>query len=239
LWCPSHQCIRAVSSALFLSPTIPFFSLIVLLSSFRPIPVLSCPNSLNQTEGDMAEQLRLSRLRLSGSKVIYPYYAPSPSLSAEGSGVPSGEVNFLNCLPILYGYISKVMKQSVSPHEIFDFKEEPMSSLNSTVRRHIVCVLYPSPQGVIFVDDDEINAFWGDESVSDVVLPAELLFNMKPEEIAKRRAGYVAVVRLHQNNLLNSCNEPTAYALNNCIQVCPPFAVKDNFRLKHRYAKTP
>jgi hypothetical protein len=185
----------------------------------------------------MAEQLRLSRLRLSGSKVVYPYYAPS--LSAAGSKVLTGEVNFFNCLTILYQYISAVMKQSVSPDEIFDIQKEPLSSLNSTVRRHIVGVLYPSPQGLIFVEDDEINAFWGTESVSDVVQPAELLSKMKCEEIAKRRAGYVAVVRLCENNLLNSCNEPTAYALNNCMQVCPPFAVKDNFRLKHRYAKTP
>ena len=184
----------------------------------------------------MAEQLRLSRLRLSGSKVIYPYYGPSP----DGSKVRTGEVNFFNCLPILYEYISAVMKQSVSPDQIFDIKEEIISStFNSTVRRHVVSILYPSPDGLIIIEDDEINAFWGDESVSDVVLPAEQLSNMTALNIAKRRAGYVAVVRLCENGLLNACNEPTQNALDNCHEKCPAFAVTDSFKLKHRYAKNP
>ena len=148
-------------------------------------------------------------------------------------------MNFFNCLPILFEYTSAVMKQSVTPDQIFDIRERTLSLVRPVQKRLLVSVLFPSPQGVILVESDEVDAFWGAESVSDVVLPASLLSKLSKEDIAKRRACYVAVVRLHERGLLSASNEPTTLARNSCALKCPAFEVQDTMRLKHRYTKEP
>jgi len=126
------------------------------------------------------------------------------------------------------------MKQAFDPSCLYDIYEEVITTIPYEVRRCIKAVVYPSPQGLILVDIETIDAFWGPCMVKDVVLD-ELLKGMSSHDILKRRAVYAVVVTLHKEGLLNFNNEPTPLHAKETGKVCPPFEMKNRIKLKNSF----
>ena len=127
------------------------------------------------------------------------------------------------------------MKQSFHPDCLFDIEEEIMRSIPDEVKKYLISVAYPTPNGIEILSNDVIDTFWGKTEIKDVVLPAILLKNMTSKDIMKRRAVYVVIVKLHELNLLDSTNEATVRAKIECKKNCPPFLAENKITLTHRY----
>ena len=188
---------------------------------------------MNLTPEEMKDQFEDDMRRPVHSDVIYPYY---PQSSDSNSIQNSGLVTFFNCLQIFYEYVQKVMKQSFHPDCLFDIEEEIIRSIPEEVKKYLISIAYPTPNGIEILSNDVIDTFWGKTEIKDVVLPAILLKNMTSKDIMKRRAVYVVIVKLHELNLLNSSNEPTVEALNKCILVCPALVMESQVKITHRYS---
>ena len=182
----------------------------------------------------------MSIVRNVHTTVQYPYCASIlPSDSGGGGGgappVRSGEVNFFNCMSIFYEYVAKVMKQSFDPEVLFKVVEEVVRQLPQDITTYMVSIMYPTPSGAQMLSSDDVDAFWGNTNVRDVVLPAFLLKKMRVCEIAKRRAIYVLVVRLSEGGLLDNSNEPSVQALNRCKSACPVLTMTNRIKLTDKF----
>ena len=193
---------------------------------------------LNLTTAEMVAKHKTSITRLVRTTVVYPYHA-SPSLHNPLNMRPTGEVNFFNCLLIFYDYVQGVMKQSFSTEVLYDVEEEIVCIDPPTSVQHINGVSFPTPRGVVKILKNDIDDFWGETDVRDVVLPAELLEKMTGFKIATRRAVYVVVLRLHAEGLLNQSNEPSVMALNGCLAACPAFFSESACKYTHKYPSAP
>ena len=179
----------------------------------------------------------MSIVRNVHTTVQYPYCASLSSNSGGGvaGAVRSGEVNFFNCMSIFYEYVAKVMKQSFDPDVLFEVVEEVVRQLPQDITTYMVSIMYPTPSGPLTLSSDDVDAFWGNTNVRDVVLPAFLLKKMRGCEIAKRRAIYVIVVRLSEGGLLDNANEPSVQALNGCKSACPVLTVTNRIKLTNKF----
>ena len=191
---------------------------------------------------------------------------PPPSSSSitttttgeEGVG---GEVNFFNCLQILYEYVQIVMHQSFNPEEIlFDIKttddddvvtdnissnknsrsssrSSSNSNSNSIKRKTIMNVKYPSPNGEILITLDGINNVWGNHNIEEIVIPLERLKNLNGWEREKRRAAYAVVLHMRKSGWLTNENKPSLQAKNQTKLICPVYITSSKFKLKNQYDK--
>ena len=151
----------------------------------------------------------------------------------------TGEVNFFNCLQIFHEYVQKVMGQSIPQEGLYDVEKEIVRITPLTTVLHINAVRFPSPRGIVSVARKEIDDYWGETNVRDVVLPADLLKNMSGSDIAKRRATYVVVLRLHTEGLLNASNEPSVMDVNRCRAACTTFFSESACKYSHKYPAPP
>ena len=145
-----------------------------------------------------------------------------------------GVVDFFNCLSIFMEYCQTVMKQNFSTANLYEIDEIIISEIPEIVKKYLFTVIFPTPEGIMAVTNDEIDAFWGEIEFKDLIQP-ELLKKYNALEIAKRRAVYVVVLKLHELNLLDSTNEATVRAKIECKKNCPPFLAENKITLTHRY----
>jgi len=177
-------------------------------------------------ELQLSEKERENRRLQDKSKVrpgIYPF-------NPEGSS----EVNFFNCLQIVYEYCAKTLGQSINHEDLFTYEEEVVCVYPRQVRRTVTEVKYPSPVGFISVTAAEVNAHWGDVKLEDVLDP-DRCKNLKSEDMTKRRALFVVAIQMHQQHLLDAKNQPTAVALASKL-ACPAQMLKSGIKLKSTYA---
>ena len=128
------------------------------------------------------------------------------------------------------------MKQSFNPDCLFEIEEQIIRSVPEEIKKYLISVAYPTPNGIEILSNDVIDSFWGKTEIKDVVLPAILLKNMTPKDIMKRRAVYVVIVKLHELKLLKSSNEPTVEALNKCVLACPALVTEGQVNITHKYS---
>ena len=169
------------------------------------------------------------------STVEYPYHPKIINSSSMTILPNSGAVNLFNCIQIFYEFVQRVMKQSFNPEFLFDIEEVIIREIPDEKVSYLISVLYPTPNGIQLLSNENINLFWGDTKIEDVVVPPVLLKNMTNRDIFKRRAVYVVVINLHKLNLLDSSNEPTVEALDKCHLACPPFLMENKMKLSHKY----
>ena len=174
---------------------------------------------------------------------------PVPSSSSSSSSSTTtcdgvgGEVNFFNCLQILYEYVQIVMHQSFNPEEVlFDIKTDDNvivsdSNSNSLKRKTIINVKYPSPNGEILITLDDINFVWGNHNIEEIVIPLERLRNLNGWEREKRRAAYAAVIHMRKSGWLTNENKPSLQAKNQTKLICPAYIISSKFKLKNQYEK--
>jgi hypothetical protein len=186
----------------------------------------------------MVTNYKTSITRVVRTAVVYPYYA-SPSIRSPSDTQLTGEVNFFNCLQIFYEYVQRVMKQSCSPEVLYDVEKEIVCIAPLATVLHVNAVSFPSPRGIVTVVKEDIDDYWGETDVRDVVLPADLLSKMSGFDIAKRRAVYVVVLRLHAEGFLNRSNEASVVALNGCLAACPSFFSESACKYTHKYPSRP
>jgi len=173
---------------------------------------------------------------------------PVPSSSSSSSTTTTcdgvgGEVNFFNCLLILYKYVQNVMHQSFIPEEVlFDIKTDDDvivsdRNSNSLKRKTIINVKYPSPNGEILITLDDINFVWGNHNIEEIVIPLERLRNLNGWEREKRRAAYAAVIHMRKSGWLTNENKPSLQAKNQTKLICPAYIISSKFKLKNQYEK--
>ena len=167
------------------------------------------------------------------SRVIrYPFTPPGASSSL-------AEVNFFNCVPILYQYVQGVMGQSISPEEcLFDFEVECVREMPPEYVKTLVSVSVPTPNGVIILRQSDFNFFWNSLEMEDIIKPPERLKNMTTMDITIRRAVYVAVLRLHDMGFLTPMNKPSGIAKAETKNKCSVYMNKDKMQLRNQFAET-
>lgn len=190
---------------------------------------------LNLTTEEMKNNLLDDMRRPVYSTVEYPYHPKIINSSSMTILPNSGAVNLFNCIQIFYEFVQRVMKQSFNPEFLFDIEEVIIREIPDEKVSYLISVLYPTPNGIQLLSNENINLFWGDTKIEDVVVPPVLLKNMTNRDIFKRRAVYVVVINLHKLNLLDSSNEPTVEALDKCHLACPPFLMENKMKLSHKY----
>ncbi|CAJ1352882.1 unnamed protein product [Effrenium voratum] len=184
------------------------------------------------TTQDQSLQLSAAELeerRLNGTKAkpgVYPFYPPGGS-----------EVNFFNGLQIVYEYCAKTMGQSINPEDFFTYKEEVVCIFPKQVRKTLVEVRYPSPQGLRTVSEADIEHHWRGTRLDDV-LDAERCKNQNGEDKNKRRALFVVAIQMHRQGLLDQNNQPCALALAENRKACPAMSLKPGVRVKSTYGAT-
>ena len=182
-------------------------------------------NDLNITDFDMKLHVRETTQAVESDEFVYPYYPP-----ADGA---SNQVNFFNCLTILYEYIQGVMRQSFNPEKsIYSIKEEVVSRKPLEIRKTIESVSYPSPTGVRTITRNEVDSFWRGRDVSEVVVPADRLRNLRMLDIEKRRFVYYVVIILHREQLLLPNNRPTPVAKTETKHRCAAYIMDDRIHIK-------
>jgi hypothetical protein len=185
----------------------------------------------------------------SSSASASSWSAPVPSSSSSSSATcdgVGGEVNFFNCLQILYEYVQIVMHQSFNPEEVlFDIKTDDAivsdsnsnNNNNNLKRKTIINVKYPSPNGEILITLDGINFVWGNYNIEEIVIPLERLRNLNGWEREKRRAAYAAVIHMRKSGWLTNENKPSIQAKNQTKLICPVYITSSKFKLKNQYEK--
>ena len=173
---------------------------------------------------------------------VHPFYLSSNSTSTAQTlttqnGIQNNDtnqVNFFNCIQIFYEYVQRVMKQSLEPeYHLYRTKEEIVCTFPLETKRTIVSVSYPTPTGIKAVQSNEVEKFWSGYKVEDIVSPKDRLKNMDAWDLTKRRFVYVVVIKMHQQNLLTSYNQPTPDALATTRLVCPPYIMAPRLNIKN------
>ena len=129
-------------------------------------------------------------------------------------------------------------------------------------RKVVTEVKYPTPEGFVSLTAQDVNNYWGEVSLEDVLDP-ERCKKLKAEDKSKRRALYaplfqsiilmcfkvfqgfpkvsrpyeVVVVHMHRNGLLDEKNQPTAAAQSGTKLACPAFSMKPSVNVKSTYGK--
>ncbi|CAJ1441340.1 unnamed protein product [Effrenium voratum] len=174
-----------------------------------------------------AAELEERRLKSTKAKPgVYPFYPLGGS-----------EVNFFNGLQIVYEYCAKTMGQSINPEDFFTYKEEVVCIFPKQVRKTLVEVRYPSPQGLRTVSEADIEHHWRGTRLDDV-LDAERCKNLNGEDKNKRRALFVVAIQMHRQGLLDQNNQPCALALAENRKACPAMSLKPGVRVKSTYGAT-
>lgn len=187
---------------------------------------------LNQVAKDQDLQLseeERHRRRLASTKSrpgIYPFH-PGDS-----------EVNFFNCLQIVYEYCAKTMGQSFNPDDLFTYSEELVCVYPRQSRRVVTEMKYPSPLGFVTVTAQEVNDYWADVKLEEILDP-DRCKNLKHEDKTKRRHLFVVAVHMHRNQLLDDKNQPTAAALASTKLACPAMNLKPGIKMKSTYTSSP
>ena len=144
--------------------------------------ILPC-RRLNLSSAEKTSEHEISFIRNVHTTVRYPYCASTLShvVSSTDPTLPpadsveavarSGEVNFFNCMSIFYEYVAKVMKQSFDPEVLFEVVKEVVRQLPQDVTTYMVSIMYPTPAGIQMLTSDDVDAYWGNTNVRDVVLP--------------------------------------------------------------------
>jgi endoribonuclease Dicer len=196
-------------------------------------------SSLNLSRHDLKIRLEDENKCLNDTlvdRVVYPFYLNKNS-SNEKNYDAFAQVNFFNCIQILFEYVQIVMKQSFDPEDsLLEKKTEVVSFIPFETRTSVLSVSYPSPRGIVSIDLDEIDFFWKGLNVEDVVTPVERLTNMSSWDIEKRRAIYVTVVKMHEEGgLLTASNKPTVDAINKTKIVCPVMKRNSKINVKNKF----
>ncbi|CAL1138448.1 unnamed protein product [Cladocopium goreaui] len=168
------------------------------------------------------------RRRLASTKSrpgIYPFHSGD------------SEVNFFNCLQIVYEYCAKTMGQSFNPDDLFTYSEEQVCVYPPQSRRVVTEMKYPSPVGFVTVTAKEVNDYWGDVKLEEILDP-DRCKNLKQEDKTKRRHLFVVAVHMHRNQLLDDKNQPTAAALASTKLACPAMNLKPGIKMKSTYSSS-
>jgi len=202
----------------------------------------SSPSSSSSSSWSLSASPWSSLASESSWSVPVPSSSSSSSTTTSCDGV-GGEVNFFNCLLILYKYVQNVMYQSFIPEEVlFDIMTDDDvivsdRNSNSLKRKTIINVKYPSPNGEILITLDDINFVWGNHNIEEIVIPLERLRNLNGWEREKRRAAYAAVIHMRKSGWLTNENKPSLQAKNQTKLICPAYIISSKFKLKNQYEK--
>eukprot|EP00448_Togula_jolla_P008459 CAMPEP_0170612418 /NCGR_PEP_ID=MMETSP0224-20130122/23714_1 /TAXON_ID=285029 /ORGANISM="Togula jolla, Strain CCCM 725" /LENGTH=815 /DNA_ID=CAMNT_0010937923 /DNA_START=35 /DNA_END=2482 /DNA_ORIENTATION=+ len=178
---------------------------------------------------ELSHQERAARREgaLRGVVGVYPYFPSGGGLGAE--------LNFFNCLQIVYEYCSKTMGQSFDPEDLFMYATEVVCDYPRQVRRYISQVSYPSPMGLLCVTLQEANQHWGDVELEDLLDP-DRCKNLDAESKMKRHILYVVAIRMHRQGLLDASNQPTVHALSATKLACPAYTRRPGLKIKNTIA---
>eukprot|EP01124_Arcella_intermedia_P029830 TRINITY_DN6396_c0_g4_i1.p1 TRINITY_DN6396_c0_g4~~TRINITY_DN6396_c0_g4_i1.p1 ORF type:complete len:483 (+),score=157.71 TRINITY_DN6396_c0_g4_i1:32-1450(+) len=125
--------------------------------------------------------------------------------------VVGAEVNFGNCVKIYNEYYQKVMK-SAPAIDLFQYEEIVLRSYPRDVRKKLVKVRYPSPDGWKFVTSEVVDNYWGVIEVEEL-MEEERLKKVKPVDIEKKRFLFVLVKTMVEEELLDVHLKPTSKSL--------------------------
>eukprot|EP01041_Mallomonas_annulata_P010221 gene10221-21311_t len=187
-------------------------------------------SNLNLTKKELEASVKevSGAIELTKTTFIYPYRA------RDLLNNNTAELNFFNCLQILYEYVQIVMSQSLNPEDcLYEITHEETSSYPKEYRSVVASVNFPCPVGVITITADEVKRFWDGNSVENVVLPRERLKNMDPWDIEKRRFVYAVTVRMHEDGWL-VCNRPSNRAKTDTKRACSAYKNRPSMRLSHK-----
>eukprot|EP00899_Mesostigma_viride_P015396 jgi/Mesvir1/23858/Mv10657-RA.6 len=192
--------------------------------------------SLNLTPEQMEAQ-RQARLHLTertlltadNLQFVYPY---------KGAGGVDGEVNFFNCMTIVYEYVQAVMRQSFDPEDnLFQVREDAVRSLPHETSKVILSVTWPTPRGVQVTNAELIHRMWAGRTVESVVRAPERTKKMSGWDKDKRRALYVVVLQMHALGLLDAANHATPGARALCKLACPAYHMPDRLSVNVSFSK--
>jgi hypothetical protein len=127
-------------------------------------------------------------------------------------GENSAEINFFNCLQIVYEFTAKVMGQCVSQEVLLRHQTRVVRGRPRQVRRLLVEVRHPSPDGLIVVTLEQVAQYWGSVNIAASLDP-ERCRNFSRSDIEKRRFLYVVAVLMAQRGFLTPQNQPSQRAL--------------------------
>lgn len=170
-----------------------------------------------------------SKRRTDASKVVpgvYPYR----------EGGSESEINFYNCLQIVYEFCGKTLGQSFDPEDLFTYETRQVCAYPPQSAKFISAVTYPSPQGMLRVTLEDANVHRGSLKLDDVLDP-DRSKNLDPVDLEKRRMLFVVAIDMRRRGLLTSENQPSAEALNGTKAACPAFILKPGFRIRSSFAR--
>jgi len=203
-------------------------------SRYEALEAVAKDKNLNLSQSELVERLEANRCPQFHPEDMfaYPYFLTGTANQQNSSA----QVNFFNCISILYKYVQVVMHQSFNPEvSLFETATEIISKFPLQQRKVLLTIKYPTPDGILSVEAKQINDFWAGHDVADVVTPLDRLANLDVWDIEKRRAVYVVVLLLHKKGLLDTANHPTQHATANTKLVCEAYIMKPRIKIKNRF----
>jgi ERCC4-related helicase/uncharacterized membrane protein YgcG len=160
----------------------------------------------------------------------YPYHPPGEAV-----------VNLSNAGKILRDYCAAVLRQEVAPTELCTFREEVVREAPLQLRRTLLRVRFPTPEGWRWVAKDERDADLTelfDACGTEIERhPRYLKVNNQQRDVLC--FFYVVVVQLRREGLLDAMNRPSARARNGAALACEAVPKDRSFSLKPKFRNVP
>lgn len=145
------------------------------------------------------------------------------------------EISIFNGLQLVYEYVAKTMGQSFRPEEnILTFEGDKNRDYTEQGHKLLIRVSIPSPEGLLSIELNEVNLWWDDIRLEDIVDPSRIK-NWSSSDKELRRFMYVTAIRLSKQGLLDENNQPSALSLRRTRQVCEHWTTNPGVRIRVRY----
>ena len=148
-------------------------------------------------------------------------------------GEKTAEINVLNCLQIVYEFTAKVMGQCVPQDMLLCYKTHVEQRKPSKVRRMLVEVRHPSPDGMVVVTLNDVNKYWGGVKITSVLDPV-CLRTFIHKDLEKRYFLFVVAVFMAQRGYLTTQNQPSERALLESKAATPELRGPSTIKIKSR-----
>ena len=98
-------------------------------------------------------------------------------------------------------------------------------------------VQYPSPDGMMNVTLDEVDAYWGDVDVTSLLDPERYGSAKHKKLMEKRRFLFVVAVQMAEKGYLTGQNQPSPRALAETKAACPSLCASSSVKIKSSIRK--
>eukprot|EP00930_Biecheleria_cincta_P041829 TRINITY_DN28740_c0_g1_i1.p1 TRINITY_DN28740_c0_g1~~TRINITY_DN28740_c0_g1_i1.p1 ORF type:complete len:731 (+),score=132.28 TRINITY_DN28740_c0_g1_i1:41-2233(+) len=158
------------------------------------------------------------RRREEAARGIHPFEEPDCS-----------PINFFNGLEIMYHWCQQTLFQNFAPENLYHYAPEAQGG-------GLVGVRVPWPTGFTTVMADEIDRYWGEIKVQDII-EASCLRKYSPKDIERRKALFVIAVKMRKKGYLDNRNEPTGMSLALARSLCEVEARPATLRIRNTFPR--